>query len=114
MRCYEEREDHDADEVKFLMDLAAGLAVLELSWRCQLGSDRKKIATSCPAMPPLQTMHQIAAGNPRAQAKFYLLMQELHFGQVQGFEQLRMKGCALSTAPYRLLVSFGTLLYKKV
>lgn len=40
MRCYEEREDHDADEVKFLMDLAAGLAVLELSWRCQLGSDR--------------------------------------------------------------------------
>ena len=81
---------------------------------CQLGSDRKKIATSCPAMPPLQTMHQIAAGNPRAQAKFYLLMQELHFGQVQGFEQLRMKGCALSTAPYRLLVSFGTLLYKKV
>ena len=40
MRGHEEREDHDAAEVKFLMDLAAGLAVLELSWRCQLGSDR--------------------------------------------------------------------------
>ena len=48
------------------------------------------ILQACPQMPSLETMHQIAASNPRAQAKFYLLMQELHFGQVQGFERLQI------------------------
>ena len=46
------------------------------------------ILQACPQMPPLETMHQIASANPRAQANVYLLMQELHFAHVQGFEKL--------------------------
>ena len=35
------------------------------------------ILSETPTMPSLEAMHQIAATNPRAQARFYLLMQEL-------------------------------------
>jgi len=51
-------------------------------------STNADILKACPQMPPLERMHQIAASNPRAQAKFYLLMQELHFSHIQGLEKL--------------------------
>ena len=41
-------------------------------------------------MPSLHRMHQIAAGNPRAQARFYLLMQTLHFGVLHGLDRLHI------------------------
>ena len=33
------------------------------------------------------TMHQITAGDPRAQTKFFLLMTELHYRFVIGVER---------------------------
>ena len=48
------------------------------------------IRSEAPSMPSLHRMHQIAAGNPRAQARFYLLMQTLHFGCLHGFDKLHI------------------------
>jgi hypothetical protein len=48
------------------------------------------IRSEAPAMPSLHRMHQIAAGNPRAQARFYLFMQTLHFGVLHGFDTLHI------------------------
>ena len=48
------------------------------------------IRSEAPSMPSLHRMHQIAAGNPRAQARFYLLMQTLHFGCLHGFDMLHI------------------------
>ena len=48
------------------------------------------IRSEAPSMPSLHRMHQIAAGNPRAQARFYLLMQTLHFSCLHGFDQLHI------------------------
>ena len=41
-----------------------------------------------PIMPPLEMMHQIAAARPRAQAKFFLLMTELHYRFLHGLDHL--------------------------
>ena len=41
-----------------------------------------------PEMPPLERMHQIGAARPRAQAKFFLLMTELHYRFLHGLDQL--------------------------
>ena len=41
-------------------------------------------------MPPLERMHQIVALDPRAQAKFFLLMTELHYRYIQGVERLHI------------------------
>ena len=54
------------------------------------------ILSETPTVPSLEAMHQIAAKNPRAQARFYLLMQELHFKFVQGFDTLRIGRKTLS------------------
>ena len=48
------------------------------------------ICSEAPTMPSLHRMHQIAATNPRAQARFYLFMQTLHFGVLHGFERLHI------------------------
>ena len=48
------------------------------------------IRSEAPSMPSLHRMHQIAAGNPRAQARFYLLTQTLHFGCLHGFDKLHI------------------------
>ena len=48
------------------------------------------ILSETPTMPSLEAMHEISAKNPRAQARFYLLMQELHFKFVHGFDTLRI------------------------
>ena len=41
-------------------------------------------------MPPLERMHQIVAADPRAQAKFFLLMTELHYRFLIGLERLHI------------------------
>ena len=43
-----------------------------------------------PIMPPLERMHQIEAADPRAQAKFFLLMTELHYRFLIGLERLHI------------------------
>ena len=48
------------------------------------------IRSEAPSMPSLHRMHQIAAGNPRAQARYYLFMQTLHFGCLHGFDKLHI------------------------
>ena len=41
-------------------------------------------------MPSLERMHQIGAKDPRAQAKFFLLMTELHYRYIVGVERLHI------------------------
>ena len=48
------------------------------------------IAQAEPPMPSLERMHQIVAEDPRAQAKFFLLMTELHYRYIIGVERLRI------------------------
>mgnify|MGYP000409004545 CR=1 FL=1 len=43
-----------------------------------------------PRMPPLRRMHEIVAADPRAQAKFFLLMSELHYRYNVGIERLHI------------------------
>jgi len=43
-----------------------------------------------PTMPPLEAMHRILAQDPRAQAKFYLLMIELSYRFCLGIERLKI------------------------
>ena len=43
-----------------------------------------------PRMPPLRRMHEIVAADPRAQAKFFLLMSELHYRYIIGIERLHI------------------------
>ena len=49
-----------------------------------------------PVMPPLERMHQIVAADPRAQAKFFLLMTELHYRFIIGLERLHVGGMVLA------------------
>ena len=48
------------------------------------------ITSSAPTMPTLERMHQIVAADPRAQAKFFLLMTELHYRYIIGLERLHV------------------------
>jgi len=48
------------------------------------------IARAEPTMPSSETMHQITAKDPRAQAKFFILMTELHYRFNIGLERLRI------------------------
>ena len=48
------------------------------------------IASPAPTMPSLERMHQIVAADPRAQAKFFLLMAELHYRYSIGLERLHI------------------------
>ena len=41
-------------------------------------------------MPSLEKMHQLGAKDPRAQAKFFLLMTELHYRYIIGLERLHI------------------------
>ena len=43
-----------------------------------------------PKMPMLRQMHEIVAADPRAQAKFFLLMSELHYRFTLGIERLHI------------------------
>ena len=46
------------------------------------------VTSPAPTMPSLERMHQIVAADPRAQAKFFLLMAELHYRYIIGLERL--------------------------
>ena len=50
----------------------------------------QEVTRAEPKMPPLQTMHQIGAKDPRAQAKFFILMTELHYRYNIGLERLHI------------------------
>ena len=49
-----------------------------------------EITRAEPKMPSLERMHQIGAKDPRAQAKFFILMTELHYRFVIGLERLHI------------------------
>ena len=51
-------------------------------------------------MPSLRRMHEIVAADPRAQAKFFLLMSELHYRFNVGVERLHI-GRAVLARPLR-------------
>ena len=48
------------------------------------------IAQDEPPMPSLERMHQIVAEDPRAQAKFFILMTELHYRYLVGLDRLHI------------------------
>ena len=48
------------------------------------------LASTEPPMPSLRRMHEIVAADPRAQAKFFLLMSELHYRFVIGVDRLHI------------------------
>ena len=54
------------------------------------------LRSSAPTMPSLERMHQIVAADPRAQAKFFLLMTELHYRYIIGLERLHVGRAALA------------------
>ena len=49
-----------------------------------------EITRAEPKMPSLERMHQIGAQDPRAQAKFFMLMTELHYRFIIGVERLHI------------------------
>ena len=49
-----------------------------------------------PRMPALRRMHEIVAADPRAQAKFFLLMSELHYRFLVGVERLHIGRAVLA------------------
>ena len=54
------------------------------------------LQSPAPTMPSLERMHQIVAADPRAQAKFFLLMTELHYRYIIGLERLHVGRTALA------------------
>ena len=47
-------------------------------------------------MPSLRRMHEIVAADPRSQAKFFLLMSELHYRFLVGIERLHIGRAVLA------------------
>ena len=56
------------------------------------------LASTQPRMPSLRSMHEIVAADPRAQAKFFLLMSELHYRYNIGVERLHIGRSILAHA----------------
>ena len=50
----------------------------------------EQITRAEPKMPSLERMHQIGAKDPRAQAKFFILMTELHYRFIIGLDRLHI------------------------
>lgn len=51
-------------------------------------------------MPTLRQMHELVAKDPRAQAKFFLLMSELHYRFLLGVQRLHIGRVTLAK-PHR-------------
>ena len=60
------------------------------------------LADSEPPMPSLRDMHEIVARDPRAQAKFFLLMSELHYRFIIGIDRLHIGRATLARPPRRV------------
>ena len=56
------------------------------------------LADAEPTMPSLRSMHETVAADPRAQAKFFLLMSELHYRYIIGIERLHIGRATLAKA----------------
>eukprot|EP00812_Abedinium_dasypus_P007843 NODE_1_length_8589_cov_4.556480.p1 GENE.NODE_1_length_8589_cov_4.556480~~NODE_1_length_8589_cov_4.556480.p1 ORF type:complete len:2586 (+),score=446.46 NODE_1_length_8589_cov_4.556480:571-8328(+) len=52
--------------------------------------DASRVAECEPEMPSLRRMHEIVAAGARAQAKFFLLMSELHYRYIVGVNRLHI------------------------
>ena len=63
------------------------------------GSRRDFITAAEPPMPSLRRMHEIVAQDPRAQAKFFLLMSELHYRYIVGIDRLHIGRLTLARPP---------------
>ena len=48
------------------------------------------ITSAEPIMSPLERLHEIEAADPRAQAKFFLLLTEPHYRFLRGLERLHI------------------------
>ena len=57
------------------------------------------MADAEPMMPSLRTMHETVAADPRAQAKFFLLMSELHYRYIIGIDRLHIGRVTLARPP---------------
>ena len=57
------------------------------------------LADAEPTMPSLRSMHETVAADPRAQAKFFLLMSELHYRYIIGIERLHIGRATLARPP---------------
>ena len=53
-------------------------------------------------MPTLRSMHEIVAKDPRAQAKFFLLMSELHYRYIIGIDRLHIGRATLAKPRYQV------------
>jgi len=58
------------------------------------------LASTQPHVPALRHMHEIVAADPRAQAKFFLLMSQLHYRFLIGVERLHI-GRTILARPHR-------------
>ena len=82
--------------VKLLHDGPSQNSHLILSGACQPAGGLEAqaphayLASVEPKMPPLRQMHELVASDPRAQAKFFLLMSELHYRCLLGLERLHI------------------------
>ena len=64
----------------------------------EMNSNSRFLACVTPCMPSLRRMREIVAADPRAQAKFFLLMSELHYRYIVGVDRLHI-GRAILARP---------------
>ena len=50
-------------------------------------------------MPSLRDMHEVVAKDPRSQAKFFMLMSELHYRYIIGIDRLHIGRTTLARPP---------------
>jgi len=92
--------------VKLLYDGPSPDSHLILSGAAQLASGSETVASHGylafvePKMPLLRQMHELVAKDPRAQAKFFLLMSELHYRFLLGVQRLHIGRVTLAK-PHR-------------
>ena len=55
-----------------------------------------------PELPTLQSMHRIGAEDPRGQAKFFLLMMELHYRFIFGLDRLHVGRLCLARCSFEV------------
>ena len=84
---------HEGPGKRSHLDLRGGAVARAYGASQPVGRD---LQSPAPTMPSLERMHQIVAADPRAQAKFFLLMTELHYRYIIGLERLHVGRTALA------------------